>query len=162
MQPPLETRLSGRLLNIIFLVFFLVFPGAVAKTFATFQCISLPEVNERYPELAQASAPKPRGRRRGPANDEAHIDVLAPSVGGARMIIGKQARSVIRERVGDREFRVDDAGFWQVHEAAPQTLTEAVQSGIVEDLFDPKAANLDLYGGVGLLAAATLPAEKMS
>ncbi len=111
-------------------------------------------LDERYPELAQASAPKPRGRRRGPANDEAHIDVLAPSVGGARMIIGKQARSVIRERVGDREFRVDDAGFWQVHEAAPQTLTEAVQSGIVEDLFDPKAANLDLYGGVGLLAAA--------
>ena len=109
---------------------------------------------ERYPEIGSAPAAKPRGRRRGPASDDAHIDVLAPSVGGARLIIGAQARSVIRERVGDREFRVDDAGFWQVHEAAPQTLTEAVQSGIVEELFDAKAANLDLYGGVGLLAAA--------
>ena len=31
----------------------------------------------------------------------------------------------IRERVGDREFRLDARGFWQVHRAAAQTLTEA-------------------------------------
>ena len=61
---------------------------------------------------------------------------------------------MIREEVGDREFRVDDAGFWQVHAAAPLTLTRAVQDAIDDALFDPKAANLDLYGGVGLLAAA--------
>jgi tRNA/tmRNA/rRNA uracil-C5-methylase (TrmA/RlmC/RlmD family) len=60
----------------------------------------------------------------------------------------------IRERVGDREFRLDARGFWQVHRAAAQTLTEAVQSAVDEALFDPRAANLDLYGGVGLLAAA--------
>lgn len=82
------------------------------------------------------------------------VQVLAPSVGGARLIVGTQARSVIREQVGDREFRVDDAGFWQVHAAAPLTLTRAVQEAIDETLFDPRAANLDLYGGVGLLAAA--------
>lgn len=82
------------------------------------------------------------------------VEIIAPSVGGARLIIGKQARSVIRERVGEREFRVDDAGFWQVHAAAPATLTRAVQDAIDDSLFDPKAANLDLYGGVGLLAAA--------
>ncbi len=82
------------------------------------------------------------------------VEVIAPSVGGARLIIGQQARSVIRERVGDREFLVDDGGFWQVHRAAPQTLTTAVQEAIDPALFDPKAANLDLYGGVGLLAAA--------
>src|SRR5690606_40043339 len=50
--------------------------------------------------------------------------------------------------------RVDDGGFWQVHAAAPVALTRAVQEAIDESLFDPRAANLDLYGGVGLLAAA--------
>jgi tRNA/tmRNA/rRNA uracil-C5-methylase (TrmA/RlmC/RlmD family) len=82
------------------------------------------------------------------------IDALAPSVGGARLIVGTQKRTVIRERVGDREFRVDDAGFWQVHEHAALALTQAVQRAIDPALFDPRAANLDLYGGVGLLAAA--------
>lgn len=82
------------------------------------------------------------------------VDVLAPSVGGARLIVGSQAPSVIRERVGEREFRVDDSGFWQVHEAAATTLTGAVQQAIDPARFDPRAPNLDLYGGVGLLAAA--------
>jgi len=83
------------------------------------------------------------------------VTVLAPTVGdGARLVIGAQKPTVIRERVGDREFRVDDTGFWQVHAAAPATLSAAVQDAIDPELFDPKAANLDLYGGVGLLAAA--------
>jgi tRNA/tmRNA/rRNA uracil-C5-methylase (TrmA/RlmC/RlmD family) len=85
---------------------------------------------------------------------EEHIDVLEPSTGGARLIIGKQKPMVIRERVGDREFRLDDGGFWQVHSAAAETLTLAVQDAIDDALFDPRAQNLDLYGGVGLLAAA--------
>ena len=83
------------------------------------------------------------------------VQILAPSVGeGARLVIGAQKPTVIRERVGAREFRVDDTGFWQVHAAAPEALTAGVQDAIDPDLFDPKAANLDLYGGVGLLAAA--------
>jgi tRNA/tmRNA/rRNA uracil-C5-methylase (TrmA/RlmC/RlmD family) len=82
------------------------------------------------------------------------VDVLAPSSGGARLIVGTQTPSVVRERVGDREFRVDDSGFWQVHEGAAAALTQAVQQAIDPVLFDPRAANLDLYGGVGLLAAA--------
>lgn len=82
------------------------------------------------------------------------VDVLAPSVGGARLVVGVQKPSIVRERVGDREFRVDDTGFWQVHEDAALALTEAVQQAIDPALFDPRAANLDLYGGVGLLAAA--------
>jgi tRNA/tmRNA/rRNA uracil-C5-methylase (TrmA/RlmC/RlmD family) len=83
------------------------------------------------------------------------VTVLAPSVGdGARLVIGAQKPTVIRERVGDREFRVDDTGFWQVHAAAPATLSAAVQDVIDPASFDPQAANLDLYGGVGLLAAA--------
>jgi tRNA/tmRNA/rRNA uracil-C5-methylase (TrmA/RlmC/RlmD family) len=82
------------------------------------------------------------------------VDVLAPGSGGARLIVGTQSPSVVRERVGDREFRVDDSGFWQVHEGAAAALTQAVQDAIDPALFDPRAANLDLYGGVGLLAAA--------
>ena len=82
------------------------------------------------------------------------IDVIAPSTGGVRLVIGEQKPSVITEQVGDRTFRLHDTGFWQVHRHAPMTLTEAVQSAIDGDLFDPSAQNLDLYGGVGLLAAA--------
>ena len=83
------------------------------------------------------------------------VQIIAPSVGeGARLVIGAQKPTVIRERVGAREFRVDDTGFWQVHVSAPAALTAGVQGAIDADLFDPKAANLDLYGGVGLLAAA--------
>ena len=60
----------------------------------------------------------------------------------------------IVERVGDREFRLEELGFWQVHHGAAATLTGAVQQHLIEELFDPEAPNLDLYGGVGLLAAA--------
>lgn len=66
-------------------------------------------------------------------------------------------REVVVERVGDREFRVDAGGFWQVHRLAATALTDAVQRGLREagraDL-DPEAWHLDLYGGVGLLAAS--------
>lgn len=82
------------------------------------------------------------------------VDVLAPTVGDARLILGEQAPTAITEQVGDRSFRLDDGGFWQVHREAPATLTRAVQEAIDPALFDPRAQNLDLYGGVGLLAAA--------
>ena len=85
---------------------------------------------------------------------EEHVDVLSPSTGGARLIVGTQKPTTITEVVGDREFRLADSGFWQVHEQAASTLTTAVQEAIDGDLFDPRAHNLDLYGGVGLLAAA--------
>ena len=82
------------------------------------------------------------------------LDVLSPSTGGARLFYGDQKPSTITEVVGDREFRLSDTGFWQVHSAAASTLTRAVQEAIDPERFDPRAANLDLYGGVGLLAAA--------
>lgn len=85
---------------------------------------------------------------------EEHVDVLSPSTGGARLIVGRQKPSAITEIVGEREFRLADGGFWQVHRGAAATLTAAVQDAIDADLFDPAAANLDLYGGVGLFAAA--------
>jgi tRNA/tmRNA/rRNA uracil-C5-methylase (TrmA/RlmC/RlmD family) len=85
---------------------------------------------------------------------ETSVEVLDPSTGGARLIIGRQKPMAIRERVGEREFLVNDSGFWQVHRSAAETLTRAVQDAIDGESFDPRAANLDLYGGVGLLAAA--------
>ena len=84
----------------------------------------------------------------------ATVDVLAPSSGGVRLVVGEQKPSPIVELVGEREFRLNDTGFWQVHRGAPAALTAAVQGAIDEERFDPTAANLDLYGGVGLLAAA--------
>lgn len=84
----------------------------------------------------------------------ATVDVLAPTRGDARLVLGEQKPSLIRERVGEREFQLDDTGFWQVHREAPAALTAAVQQAVDDALFDPRAANLDLYGGVGLLAAA--------
>lgn len=78
----------------------------------------------------------------------------APVKRGRRTIRPRQRPVPIREVVGGREFRLDARGFWQVHRQAAATLTQAVQSAVDEALFDPRAANLDLYGGVGLLAAA--------
>ncbi|CAN5281238.1 TRAM domain-containing protein [soil metagenome] len=83
-----------------------------------------------------------------------HVDVLNPSTGGTRLVIGDQKPSAITEVVAGREFRLSDRGFWQVHRAAAETLTRAVQDAIDPAAFDPLAHNLDLYGGVGLLAAA--------
>jgi tRNA/tmRNA/rRNA uracil-C5-methylase (TrmA/RlmC/RlmD family) len=86
-----------------------------------------------------------------------HVDVVVPSVGNAFVLTGgadKPKAQRIVERVGDREFRLDVHGFWQVHRHAAETLSSAVQDSIDPAKFDPRAANLDLYGGVGLLAAA--------
>ena len=79
------------------------------------------------------------------------VTLVAPSADPAR-IAGRGG--VIRERVGDREFVLDEAGFWQVHPAAASALTAAVHRVVDRDRLDPHAMNLDLYGGVGMLAAA--------
>ena len=93
----------------------------------------------------------------------ASVDIVAPSLGTVQILVAEQddkgrrrptPKTLIREVVGDREFRLDAAGFWQVHTSAAETLYRAVQDTVDADAFDPRAANLDLYGGVGLLAAA--------
>ncbi|WP_375387822.1 class I SAM-dependent RNA methyltransferase [uncultured Amnibacterium sp.] len=71
----------------------------------------------------------------------------------------REQRPAVVERVGDRTFRLEALGFWQVHPAAPVVLTAAVQQAIDPALLDPDADNLDLYGGVGLLAAALAGAQ---
>ncbi|KAA9085067.1 class I SAM-dependent RNA methyltransferase [Microbacterium radiodurans] len=65
-------------------------------------------------------------------------------------------REVVVERAAGREFRVDVGGFWQVHRLAADAISGAVAQGLRaagRDALDPDAWHLDLYGGVGLLAA---------
>jgi tRNA/tmRNA/rRNA uracil-C5-methylase (TrmA/RlmC/RlmD family) len=83
------------------------------------------------------------------------IDLIAPSTGDAAVVVDQHgAGPVVREVVEGREFTLDRGGFWQVHRGAAATLSRAVRDLVDGDRFDPRAANLDLYGGVGLLAAA--------
>lgn len=58
--------------------------------------------------------------------------------------------AVVEQAVG-RRFRVSAGGFWQVHPAAPDTLTTAVLDGLA---VQPGERALDLYAGAGLFAAA--------
>ncbi|MCT9818788.1 class I SAM-dependent RNA methyltransferase [Microbacterium sp. W1N] len=92
----------------------------------------------RVRTIPRAEAPAPRGRRRG---------------GPSRVPTDPAARETIVETVAGRPFQVDAGGFWQVHRLAATTLTDAVGDAL-DGLVDPAAHHLDLYGGVGLLAAA--------
>ncbi len=94
-----------------------------------------------------------RGRRDAGRSGSAGSGAGASDRDGSEGSAPKTAATIV-ERVGDREFRLAENGFWQVHVDAARTLTEVVQSQTRADLFDPRAANQDLYGGVGLLAAA--------
>ena len=83
----------------------------------------------------------------------AHIDIVE-TTSGEVLVLSEAAKSrTITETVGERTFQLDARGFWQVHKHAALSLTSAVQAAIDSTLFDPTAPNLDLYGGVGLLAA---------
>jgi len=84
-------------------------------------------------------------RRRGGPRDKRR----APRPASAKR--PNPARETIVERVGDREFRLDAGGFWQVHRGAAAALTDLVQQTL--PALDPEALHLDLYGGVGLFAA---------
>lgn len=86
----------------------------------------------------------------------ASVDLIAPSEGEATVIVDQAGSpgTIVHETVEGRRFRLDRSGFWQVHRGAAATLSRAVRELVDGDRFDPRAANLDLYGGVGLLAAA--------
>lgn len=94
------------------------------------------------------------------------VDVVAPSADDPRTLVTLQgerkqragANDRVQELVEDRGFVVRAGGFWQVHREAPALLFAAVRDAVFELIdagrFDATATNLDLYGGVGLLAAA--------
>lgn len=122
---------------------------------------SVVEVDEL--PLATAAVARAATRLHGVA--PGRIDLVQPADGRVRVInrpeAGGGARSAsetVLERVGEREFRVDAGGFWQVHRLAATTLTRLVTESLREvaegGTLDPDAWHLDLYGGVGLFAAA--------
>lgn len=116
-------------------------------------------------ELPLATAAVARAATRLHGGAPGRIDLVQPADGRVRVInrpeVGGGARSAsetVLERVGEREFRVDAGGFWQVHRLAATTLTRLVTESLREvadgGTLDPDAWHLDLYGGVGLFAAA--------
>jgi tRNA/tmRNA/rRNA uracil-C5-methylase (TrmA/RlmC/RlmD family) len=98
-------------------------------------------------DLAPLDRPLPSARS---------VDLIASSDGNAQLVVDPPASGgpLVHETVDGRTFQLDRTGFWQVHRGAAATLSRAVRELVDGDRFDPRAANLDLYGGVGLLAAA--------
>ncbi|WP_394289447.1 class I SAM-dependent RNA methyltransferase [Microbacterium sp.] len=116
---------------------------------------------DEHPLATAAIADAARQARSAAAG---RLDFVHPADGRVRVIprpdaatrrtpVDPAAREVIDERVGGRSFRLDAGGFWQVHRLAAATLHDAVVSA-TSGVLDPTAEHLDLYGGVGLLAAA--------
>ena len=83
---------------------------------------------------------------------EDRVEVAATNTGqinvsrGGRTIEGQ---SQLIEKVGESEFEVSPASFWQGHIAAPSVLTQKVK-----ELIEIKSEDhlIDLYGGAGLFA----------
>ena len=112
--------------------------------------------------LPRPQLPRPQGRTDAAARGIRPAQSSHPDSPDRRAA----AAEVVLERVGARDFRVDAGGFWQVHRLAASALTAAV-TGAIRSLrpdgpirrsggvwIDPDAWHLDLYGGVGLFAAA--------
>lgn len=81
----------------------------------------------------------------------AHWGDADVAVRTSRGLVPLRGDGTVRERVGERLFRVSATGFWQVHRRAAELLSEVV-SGALQA---PQGGSVwDLYGGVGLFAAS--------
>lgn len=116
-------------------------------------CASLPLLVPDLEELA-ASWTAPRGQ-------EGRLELVQPGEHDARLRFlpadrraKRRAPAVLSETAAGRRFAVDEDGFWQVHRDAATVLSAAVRESLDPAALDAAAPNLDLYGGVGLLAAA--------
>lgn len=107
--------------------------------------IDLVQPSDGSVRVITRAEPSDRGRpRRGPRRG----GTSAP-----RTPVDPAARETVVETVAGRPFRVDAGGFWQVHRLAAGTLSAALAETL-DGVVDPDAWHLDLYGGVGLLAAS--------
>ncbi|HEU4948375.1 MAG TPA: class I SAM-dependent RNA methyltransferase [Kribbella sp.] len=82
--------------------------------------------------------------------DVSWVQAVVSSEGQTAVLTDHEPGGRLIEGVRGRRFRVEAGGFWQVHPAAPETLVDAVLTGL-----EPRAGEsaLDLYSGVGLFAA---------
>lgn len=106
-----------------------------------------------FPELAM---------RKWPARSR--IEISASSTGARSIAISEahsikrdlkarmtEGEAISREDVYGHQLQVSQASFWQSHESAPEVLSEVIREFVrVGDHV------LDLYGGVGLFAAALI------
>ncbi|MFN3950229.1 class I SAM-dependent RNA methyltransferase [Microbacterium sp.] len=121
----------------------------------THHVVETPDLPLATEAVARAAAEVRGGARPG------RIDLVQPADGRVRVLPrpegarGETPPEIVEERVGDRVFRVDAGGFWQVHRLAASTLTSLVSAELTASVgaLDPEATHLDLYGGVGLFAA---------
>ena len=84
------------------------------------------------------------------------IEIAASNTGQVQWKVDEKLKGDERliERAAGRTFRISGGGFWQIHKKAAEVLTGAVTAMAEKVGFDKTAANLDLYGGVGLFAGA--------
>ena len=61
-----------------------------------------------------------------------------------------RGRTWVQEEAAGHRYRVTGAGFWQIHRSAPQTLADAVLTGLAPQ---PGERAADLYAGAGLFTA---------
>jgi tRNA/tmRNA/rRNA uracil-C5-methylase (TrmA/RlmC/RlmD family) len=106
------------------------------------------EVLEQCPILHSAAAATGVLGRRWPGAGEVQVAV-APSTGGQVVVVDGVAQGAARltEAAAGRSWRVEGAGFWQVHPGAADALVGAVQAALAPR---PGEHLLDLYSGVGL------------
>jgi tRNA/tmRNA/rRNA uracil-C5-methylase (TrmA/RlmC/RlmD family) len=103
-----------------------------------------------YAELATKRWPaKSRVEISASSGGERSI-AIAPAIRGSNARL-TQGPKVLNEIIHGHELQVSNASFWQSHELAPEILTSAVR----EHVRDGDHV-LDLYGGVGLFAAAII------
>ena len=76
------------------------------------------------------------------------------STGGQWLMMAGDKPAPVTEQVGNHTFHLNTDVFWQVHESAAEVLSQAAINAVDWANWDEGAGNHDLYGGVGLFAAA--------
>jgi tRNA/tmRNA/rRNA uracil-C5-methylase (TrmA/RlmC/RlmD family) len=94
-----------------------------------------------------APLPKPEGRMPIVELDVPVSVLRGDGAGGASRVHG---RAQVREVAAGRTWKVSGSGFWQVHPAAADVLSQAVLEAVQAR---PGDTAMDLYCGVGLFAA---------
>lgn len=73
-------------------------------------------------------------------------------------VVGPTAR--LRERVGQHDFEVSMASFFQSSPDAADDIVRAVSAALGDSSLWPEGAFVDLYGGIGLFAVTLAPTDR--